>query len=154
MLIFHLPAFLADVVSRAQYVRWLQRKAQSHLRRDRARGNTVGSVASYKRSIHEAVCNCGGVDDYTGEQLDWSLLSTYNNDDSKLGGRAYKAKFAHLPTVDHVGDGTGAADFRIFGWAVNDAKGDLALRDFVRLCQRVASAHPTLLDTKEETRSA
>jgi hypothetical protein len=137
MRIFHLPPFLEHHLSRDQYVRWLQRKAQTHIRRDRERGNTTGSVAEYKRAINQAVCASNGIDAYTGEALDWHLLSAYDNAESKLGGRVYKARFARLPTVDHVGDGTGSADFKICGWAVNDAKGDLSLDEFVRLCWRV-----------------
>src|SRR5467141_3173963 len=55
--------------------------------------------------------------------------------------RIYKARFALLPTVDHLGDGKGPADFKICGWRTNDAKGDLLLEDFVALCSRVVSAH-------------
>lgn len=128
-------------------MRWLQGKAQAHIRRDRERGNTQGTVSEYKRAIHDAVCDSGGRDHYTGEQLDWHLISTYSKEESKQGRRIYKAQFALLPTVDNVGDGSGQADFRICGWATNDAKGDLPLLDFVRLCQRVLSINLHLLET-------
>lgn len=150
MRVFHIPRFLEGLVTREHYVRWLQRKAQAHIKRDRARGNTTGSLSEYKRAIHQAVCDSGGLDAYTGEQLEWSLLSTYNNDDSKLGRRVYKTKFARLPTVDHIGDGTGAAEFKICGWTVNSAKGDLSLQDFVHLCQRIVDSHPALASTSEK----
>jgi len=142
MRLFHLPPFLEQNFTREQYVRWLQRKAEAHIRRDRKRGNISGSVSEYKRAIHQAVCACDGRDVYTGEMLDWHLLSTYDSAESKLGGRGYKALFALLPTVDHIGDGTGPADFKICGWAVNSAKGDLSHTDFVQLCRRVLDAHP------------
>lgn len=141
MRFFELPPFLDDVVTREAYVRWLQRKAAAHIRRDRKRGNTSGTVSEYKRAIHQAVCFSGGKDAYTGEQLAWSLISTYNNQESKQGRRTYKAGFALLPTVDHLGDGTGPADFKICGWRTNDAKGDLSLEEFVALCARVVSAN-------------
>lgn len=128
-------------MTREIYVRWLQRKAAAHLKRDRKRGNKSGSVSEYKRAIHEAVCKSEGKDAYTGEELDWKLVSTYNNDESKQGRRNYKAKFALLPTVDHIGDGTGPADFKICGWRTNDAKGDLSLEEFVALCVRVVAAN-------------
>src|SRR5260370_38291022 len=140
MRLFELPPFLNDVVNRDAYVRWLQHKAKAHIKRDRKRGNTCGSVSEYKRAIHQAVCVSNGIDAYTGEVLAWNLISTYNNDESKQGRRSYKAKFALLPTVDHVSDGTGAADFKICGWRTNDAKGDLLLEDFVALCSRVINA--------------
>ncbi len=109
----------------------------AHVRRDRTRGNRSVSVADYKAAIHRAVGISGGADAYTGEPLDWTLISRYNNDDSKAQRRGYKYKFGLLPTVDHVGDGTGTANFKICAWRTNDAKNDLSLRDFISLCQRV-----------------
>jgi hypothetical protein len=141
MRLFELPSFLDNVVTRDAYVRWLQRKAEAHIKRDRKRGNASGSVSEYKRAIHQAVCRSGGRDTYTGEHLVWNLISTYDNDESKLGRSTYKAGFALLPTVDHVADGTGPADFRICGWRTNDAKGDLSLEEFVALCARVVRAN-------------
>jgi hypothetical protein len=141
MRIFDLPPFLDGVVAREAYVRWLQRKAAAHIRRDRMRGNTSGSVSEYKRAIHAAVCASGGRDSYTGEDLDWGLISKYDNEESKQGRREYKARFALLPTVDHLGDGTGPADFQICAWRTNDAKGDLSLEAFVTLCERVVAAN-------------
>lgn len=136
-----MPTFLDGVVTREAYVRWLQRKAAAHVDRDRKRGNGAATVSEYKRAIHNAVCASQGRDAYTGEQLDWSLLSKYDNDESKQGRRGYKARFALLPTVDHVGDGTGPADFKICGWRTNDAKGDLSLEEFIALCAKVLAAN-------------
>ena len=51
--------------------------------------------------------------------------------------RAYKARFALLPTVDHLDDGLGPPAFKICSWRTNDAKHDLALGDFVELCEKV-----------------
>ena len=52
-------------------------------------------------------------------------------------GRAYKKTFALLPTVDHVGDGTGSPNFQICGWRTNDSKSDLDLAEFLALCRRL-----------------
>ena len=87
--------------------------------------------------IHRAVVHCNGRDSYTGEDLRWDLISTYDNEKSKAGRREYKAGFALLPTVDHVGDGLGPADFKICGWRTNDAKNDLSYSEFVEVCRRV-----------------
>jgi hypothetical protein len=65
------------------------------------------------------------------------LLQSYDNAESEREGRAYKAKFADLPTVDHVADGMGKAEFKICSWKVNDAKNDLSLVEFVALCLSV-----------------
>jgi len=141
MRLFDLPPFLDGVVTREAYIRWLQRKAAAHIKRDRKRGNESGSVSEYKRAIHHAVCASKGRDAYTGEELDWGLISKYDNQESKQGRRDYKARFALLPTVDHLGDGTGPADFKICGWRTNDAKGDLSLEEFVVLCARVMAVN-------------
>jgi hypothetical protein len=136
-----LPEFLNGVIELKQYVRWLQRKAVAHVRRDKKRGNKTATTAEYERAIHDAVCKSGGKDVYTREPLDWTLLSRYDNDASKQGRRVYKAKFALLPTVDHIGDGLGPADFAICAWRTNDAKGDLTLDEFLALCRRVIAAN-------------
>lgn len=141
MRIFDLPLFLKDVVTREVYVRWLQRKVAAHVKRDRKRGNTAAMISEYKSAVHNAVIASGGRDVYTHEPLHWHLISTYDNAESFEGRRAYKAGFALLPTVDHIGDGTGPADFAICSWRTNDAKGDLTLADFVALCERVVIAN-------------
>lgn len=137
---YHLPEFLRGVVTQLQYEKWLYRKAMAHVRRDRKRGNTSATNAEYKVAIHKAIQECKGVDVYTGEELDWTLLSKYDNEESKNGGREYKKRFALLPSVDHVGDGTGPAVFRICAWRTNDAKNDLSYDEFVKLCQKVINA--------------
>jgi hypothetical protein len=139
--LFDLPDFLQDRVTREAYVRWLQRKAAAHVKRDRKRGNASATLSEYKRAIHIAVCASNGRDAYTCEELDWGSISTYDNDSSKEGRCAYKAAFALLPTVDHIADGLGPADFAICGWRTNGAKGDLTLKDFVALCERVMRAN-------------
>lgn len=106
------------------------------------RGNKTATNELYKVAIHRAVCASEGNDTYTGERLDWTLISKYDNDASKKDGRKYKALFGLLPTVDHVGDGTGVADFEICAWRTNDAKNDLTRQEFVALCRKVVAAHP------------
>lgn len=74
---------------------------------------------------------------YTGEEMDWSLIGMYDNDASKEGRHNYKAKFASLPTVDHVEASSSLASFVICTWRTNDAKNDLNLSDFLTLCENV-----------------
>ncbi|SMN15571.1 Protein export cytoplasm protein SecA ATPase RNA helicase (TC 3.A.5.1.1) [uncultured Candidatus Thioglobus sp.] len=131
------PNFLIDFHSQADYEKWLTRKAHTHFERDKKRGNTKSTNKEYKEAIHQAVCECGELDVYTGERLNWNLLSKWNNEEAKKGRRKYKKKFALLPSVDHVGDGTGSANFKICVWRTNDAKNDLSLNEFVKLCQKV-----------------
>lgn len=144
-----MPPFLAGVTTEDAYEHWLGRKASAHVKRDRARGRTGDWVTRslYKEAIHAAVVLSGGRDAYTGEELDWHLISKYDNDESKLGRHAYKAQFALLPSVDHLDAGASEASFRICAWRTNDAKNDLTTADFVELCRRVI-AHA---DTGEGT---
>lgn len=134
---YDLPSFLNGVISQEFYERWLRRKAQAHVKRDRKRGNQTAIGEAYRLAIHAAVLVSNGQDLYTGEALNWTLISKYDNDEAKADGRAYKYSLALLPTVDHVGDGKGAAEFAICGWRTNDAKHDLTRSDFVELCRRV-----------------
>jgi len=137
---FQLPSFLPPSVTQAAYVRWLERKAKTHVVRDRKRTDRVVAVSSYKSLIHTAVTKSGGVDWYTGEMLSWDKISSYDNHESKRGRTVYKAGFALLPTVDHVATDAGW-DFVICGWATNDAKGDLSLPEFLEKCRRVLAWH-------------
>jgi hypothetical protein len=136
---YQTPDFVAVDVKQVTYERWLHWRAVAHVRRDKKRGNKTATTEVYKMAIHLAVQSCGGNDHYTGEKLNWSLLSKYRNEESKAHGRHYKAKFALLPSVDHVGDGLGEADFKICAWRTNDAKNDLSHNDFVALCRRVVA---------------
>ncbi len=138
---YALPPFLSGIVSQETYERWLRRKAQAHVRRDRKRGNSTAVGESYRDAIHSAIVDSAGLDAYTGEALDWNLISQYDNDESKENGRHYKRGFALLPTVDHVGDGMGVADFKICGWRTNDAKNDLEVSEFLSVCAAVLKHH-------------
>jgi len=134
---YQIPKFLEGTVTQDHYERWLHRKALAHIRRDRKRGNKTATNEKYKIAIHKAVSDSEGKDAYTGEKLDWTLLSKYDNKASKKYGRNYKKQFALLPSVDHVGDGTGPVDFKICAWRTNDAKSDLSYKEFVELCRKI-----------------
>ena len=132
-----LPEFLVGVISEEVYLRWLARKAMAHVKRDRKRGMSTVEGVIYRDAIHGAVLQSQGLDAYTGEQLDWHLISQYNNDDSKEGRHHYKAGFALLPTVDHIEASSSSASFLICAWRTNDAKNDLSHAGFIELCKRV-----------------
>lgn len=134
---YALPDAIAPKVDQTSYQRWLDRKARAHLIRDRRRGNTVATRESYMLAIHRAVCRSGGLDEYTGRPLRWEMISAWDNDASKKGGRAYKQSFGDLPTVDHVDAGLGEGDFAICSWRINDVKSDLDLEEFLEVCRDV-----------------
>ena len=130
-----MPPFLEGVVTPEKYESWLSRKAATHVKRDRKRQRSAaGSV--YKEAIHAAVVLSAGKDAYTGEQLDWARIGTYDNEESKAGRHGYKAQHALLPTVDHLDAGATEASFRVCAWRTNDAKNDLSIASFLELCQR------------------
>ena len=137
---YQIPKYLERMVAQKDYEKWLVRKAASHVRRDRGRGNKLAINEIYKIAIHKAVCESKGKDAYTGEELDWSLISKYNNKQSKKHGRKYKKRFALLPSVDHVGEGIGPARFKICSWRTNDSKNDLSYHEFLKLCKKVITA--------------
>lgn len=149
---YRLPDFLKDIVSQETYDRWLHRKAVTHVRRDRKRGNEKATNSEYKKAIHKAVEESKGKDTYTNENLDWSLLSQYDNDKSKKHGRYYKKKFALLPSVDHVEDGKSQANFKICSWRTNDSKNDLSYDEFVELCLKVINAANLAANSKKKHR--
>ncbi len=136
---YELPSFLEGVCAAEQYRKWLSRAASRHVKRDRKKGNKRATREEYKRAIHEAVLRQGQSDAYTGEALNWKLISTYDNKKAKERGRKYKKRFGDMPSVDHVGDGLGSADFCICSWRTNDCKSDLDLEEFIALCQKVVT---------------
>lgn len=136
-----LPPFLEGKVAPGDYAKWLGRKAAAHARRDQERFDRWKSGASYRDLIHAAVIASEGKDAYTGEDLDWSLISKYDNDESKRGRHMYKASFALLPTVDHVESDNSNPQFCICAWRTNDAKHDLSAQAFLALCERVLTHH-------------
>ena len=138
---YELPPFLKDKgVTRQVYVRWLRRKAQAHARRDRRRWSQTIRISVYKEAIHQAVVRSKGRDFYTHEELDWSLISKYDNRDSQSKGVEYKKKFALLPTVDHADPESKKTDFQICGWRTNDCKNDLTLAELRSFCETLLSA--------------
>jgi hypothetical protein len=129
-------------IEHAIYLRWLRRKAAAHLKRDRKRFPELELTGEkYRTDIHKAVRDHGTHDFFTGEKLNWSLVSTYDNAASKLGRTAYKRDLALLPTVDHVFEADNSWSFVICAWRTNDAKNDMSHAEFVALCQRVVAHH-------------
>ncbi|MDD5382159.1 MAG: hypothetical protein PHH60_00685 [Candidatus Margulisbacteria bacterium] len=134
---YALPNFLIGKCTEKEYLRWLYAKARAHVLRDRKRSNDWIAGEQYRLAIHRAVVNSNGLDVYTGKILRWDLISKYDNNKAKLGGRAYKKKFADLPTIDHINDVKGKLEFNICSWRVNGAKSDLTLNEFIELCGEI-----------------
>ena len=138
---YKLPQFLEGTnLKRDVYAQWLHRKAQSHARRDgRRRGKKI-STSEYKQAIHEAVQDSEGLDFYTVEPLEWSLIGEYSNDEAERGGIEYRKKLARLPTVDHEDPEAQAPVFRICGMQTNDCKSNLTVEELTEFCRKFLAA--------------
>jgi hypothetical protein len=135
---YPLPECLVGRCTQQQYTKWLQRKATAHVRRDKKRQESESiTVSKYKEAIHDAVRSGGDRDYYTGQPLDWGLISKYRNENAKDGKKKYKKLFARLPSVDHTLDEQGNLRFVICSWLVNDSKSDMTLPEFYVLCENV-----------------
>lgn len=136
--LYRVPDCIQGVCDQKKYSKWLKAKAAAHVRRDRKRfKNAVCTVSAYKGAIHEAVTEGGHRDYYTGEVLDWSLISTYRNAAAVEGRVRYKKSFALLPTVDHTLDEQGKLKFVICSWRVNDMKNDMPDEELYKLCDQI-----------------
>jgi len=135
---YPIPHFIeATSITQKKYKLWLDRKALSHALRDSERWNTEITVESYRQAIHEAVVQSCGVDAYTKEPLDWSLIGTYVNEESKLQRIAYRKKFELLPTIDHVNSNDTVASFKVCGLRTNDCKSHLTIRELKRFAKLI-----------------
>jgi len=132
---YELPKVLEGKCSQGDYTHWLYGKAAAHVKRDKKRGNAGATTQAYRDAIHKAVCEGGDVDAYTGRPLQWNLIRSYDNAESKSGKRGYKRGFADLPTVDHEDDGMGEPKFKICSWRTNDCKNDLTVDELIEFCQ-------------------
>ncbi len=121
------------------YKRWLNRNANSLMKRDRKRGGTY-RVKEAMDAIHEAMHRSDGIDPFDGQTMDSELLGVYDHAQSKERGAAYRREFDRLPTVDHR-NAEPVCDFQIVSWQTNDAKGDLSPEDYVAHCLAVVNHH-------------
>jgi len=148
------PTFLNERCTPKAFHKWLERKAETHKKRDRERGHQTATREAYMISIHKAVVDSGGLDDYTGETLAWEKISTWDNAKSKEGGRAYKKSFWDLPTVDHCGDDLTANAFRICSWRTNDSKNDLTDDELIEFCRIILDHHENKSTLKSAAQEA
>ncbi|MFQ6539738.1 MULTISPECIES: hypothetical protein [Aphanothece] len=138
---------MAEHLTADAYNEWLRGKAQGIVRRDSERGGTY-SVSAAKAAIHAAIVACEGVDYWTGEQLDWSLLGNYNSEESGRRGASYKRARAMQPTIDHR-ESLPELDFVICAWRTNDAKHDMTHEELLEFCRRVL-AHAGVMDVRRQ----
>lgn len=123
---------------REEFKGWLECRARSLHKRDK--NKTKGTFSFSLSDYCCAICNsilamkfCSQ-DAYTGENLDWSCIGKYNNEDARLGGKQYKKRFAMMPTVDHI-HAEPKPEFIICSWQTNDIKNDMTLDELKKWCE-------------------
>jgi hypothetical protein len=145
LIAYPLPKYLMGRCTPSMYIKWLNNKADTLLKRDKKREKPYAAAATvrqYKGKIHRAVMQSNGCDPYTGDALAWELIGTWDTSSRQPDG--YKKKFGIMPTVDHVDPA--ALEFEICSWLTNDAKSDLNPDDFIKLCKRVVTFRKKSLD--------
>ena len=131
----------AITISFDKFSEWVMKKGyslyQRDLKRTKEKFKDKYTYTDYRSKICEAIQNIpdAGKDYYTGEKLNWDLIGQYNNSDAQQEGKAYKRKFALMPTVDHI-NAEAKPEFVICSWRMNDAKNDLSEFAFTKLCIR------------------
>lgn len=135
---YELPGQIKLQCDEETYNRWLYRRAASLRKRDEKHSvSNLKTLKEYRDNIHKAVLNADGVDAYTGEHMNWSLIGTYENSRASEEGKAYKKQFAAMPTVDHDYDENGSFQFRICSWRTNDCKNDLSVEELIIFCRKI-----------------
>lgn len=117
--------------------KWLTRKAQSVRKRDRKRNVPVLSLSVMKQAIVSAIERSNGCDFYTGELLDWHLISKWVGSEEGTSANDYRRKFWMLPSVDHDFTNPAKSAFHICSWRMNDSKNDQSIAEFLQLAARV-----------------
>lgn len=120
------------------FEKWINRKANSLCRRDKKRTKGIFNLTpmQYVEGICNAIKESPVFDFYTGDKLDWTQIGKYTNEEAQELGPDIKKKYAMMPTVDHA-DAKPEPNFRICTWRTNDAKNDLTLDEFRKLCLKV-----------------
>jgi hypothetical protein len=143
---YHLPDFLKGRIPEHVYDNWLNERANTLRHRD-IKKNRPYAVATtkgqYKEKIHKAVNEAGQFDPYTGDALQWELISTWDSEKAKQGGDEYKDKFLLMPTVDHKDPKSTTLEFEIVSWLINDCKSGLDPAQFVALCKKIVAHRAT-----------
>jgi hypothetical protein len=149
--IFPLPAVLQGLMTPPEYNKLVRVKAWALFKRDRKRKLSVALTSSidlYKETVNKAFASSGRLDPYSGEELRYDLIGTWDPD--KAGTDSdYEKEFYLMPTIDHVdpyGDGLA---FEICSWEINCCKSFLNPEEFLRLCNKVVRHRQLELKIKD-----
>jgi hypothetical protein len=129
-----MPAFFAPALAGGRtYAQWLTGKSVALRKHDRRCGNHVHDTSSYRAAIHTAMKRSGGVDEYSGRPIDWSLAFVNRNAEA---GAKNRRRFAAAPSLDHVTGG--GLLIAISRDDTNSAKGCMTVAEFYAFCAAVA----------------
>jgi hypothetical protein len=135
---WRIPDCLKPTVSDEDAFRkWLNRKAASVRRRDRKRNVPILSLSTMKQAIISAIERSGGSDFYTGEALDWHLISKWVGREDGITATEYRRRFWMLPSVDHDFTDPANPAFHVCSWRMNDSKNDQSVEEFLELAAKV-----------------
>lgn len=135
---WHLPECLHTYqLDQGAFLKWLDRKAKAHVRRDKQRGFNSAAVPAYKQAILDAIERANGFDYYTGDKLDWHRIGLWRNAEAAEGRGDYRKAFWNLPSVDHDFTDPQRPVFHICSWRMNDSKNDQSVEEFLALAEQV-----------------
>jgi hypothetical protein len=135
---YPIPVFISNSgIDQKRYKLWLDRKAFAHALRDSERWDKEIKAEDYRKAIHEAVLDSNGIDSYTKEPLDWSLIGAYDNEMSAKFRIQYWKKFMFLPSVDHVDASQPGSPFKICGMRTNDCKSHLTIEELMEFAKLI-----------------
>jgi hypothetical protein len=140
--LYTLPPFLKGICMPEKFRKWLGAKAEGLFQRDQRLGRSCaahGSKASYKKAVYDAVMANGVADPYTGDSLNWAIISTWDPVGKNYDPGTFKEKYSLLPTVDHTNPDNNTLEFEICSWIVNSCKNDMNRDEFLAFCKKVVA---------------
>ncbi|MGB7569428.1 MAG: hypothetical protein WBM07_16315 [Chitinivibrionales bacterium] len=135
-----LPPFLVGILSLKDYHYWLRQEAH-HLRNSDLKLKRSyaleNSLTAYKQKIHQGVLDGGEFDPYTGDKINWNLISKEKPHKKNDFIANYLNDHALQPAVDHINPEE--FGFEICSWISNQSKSCMTSDQFVDFCRRVIS---------------
>jgi hypothetical protein len=136
--IYFPPDFAKGKCTVRQFRKWLKDRTRTLYCRDVELKRPYAlnsSWSTYTHMMNDAAQH-GQFDPYTGVELTWEEIDTWNPDLAR-GNREYAKAFALMPTIDHIDPAADVLEFEICSWKINSCKGNLNPQEFVDLCKRV-----------------
>ena len=137
---YFLPDFLQGRVEQCVYRKWLIEHGSQLFIRDRRLKRPCaagGNETVYTELIHAAVQSNGKSDPFTGQELAWEIINTWDTKAPWAHDPELMKRFALLPSVDHKYPSAVSLDFEICSLIINESKSSLTPEEFVAQCRRI-----------------